>query len=261
MPAPGGPVKRRRSEALARTGLLSTLFSLMSTHEIRNTDSVARAYDRLAPFYDLVWDGLFASRAHRLALRRAALKRGESFLDLGVGTGLTFVPMVQANPDGRNEGVDISQGMLHVCRRRLENAGLHNSTLHQADARELPFDEGEFDVVLACYLFDTLPASDWAQTMGEIQRVLREGGRVVLTTLVGKPPRAYELLLEKLPGVVAWLHPTTNLANRLVDAGFLDVSTADYSYGWTRSEVLRGVRVAGDHPFEPTHLVEGVARS
>jgi ubiquinone/menaquinone biosynthesis C-methylase UbiE len=233
----------------------------MSTHETYDTDSVARAYDRLAPLYDLVWDGLVASRAHRLAQRRAALKRGEGFLELGVGTGLTFVPMVRANPDGRNEGIDLSQGMLRICGRRLEQAGLRNHSLRLADVRELPFEAREFDVVLACYLFDTLPERDWIPVMGEILRVLRNGGRLVVTTLVGQPPRAFELLREKLPGVVGWLQPTKDLAGRLVAAGFLDVSTMGYNYGWTRSEVLRGVKVDDGHPFEPTHTVKGVARS
>ena len=70
-------------------------------------ERMRRAYDKWAPIYDLVYDGLTAP-ARRAAVR-AALSNGRRILEVGVGTGLS---LRDYPPDSEVYGIDLSYGML-----------------------------------------------------------------------------------------------------------------------------------------------------
>jgi ubiquinone/menaquinone biosynthesis C-methylase UbiE len=79
--------------------------------EARVSQSDATAlYDKLAGVYNL-FGHLAESKARDRSLELADVKPGQHVLEVAVGTGLAFVHVVRANPDGRNVGIDISQGM------------------------------------------------------------------------------------------------------------------------------------------------------
>ncbi len=131
---------------------------------------VRRLYDRRAPFYDsLVFalslgrDGSYRDRA----VRALDPRPGDRILDVGCGTGLNFSRL----PRG-GVGVDPSGGILRVARRRTRLLG-------SASAQSLPFRDGSFDRVLSTYVLTTVP--EWRRALDEMARVLRPGGRLVVT--------------------------------------------------------------------------------
>lgn len=131
---------------------------------------VRRLYDRRAPFYDsLVFalslgrDGAYRDRA----VAALDARPGQRVLDVGCGTGLNFRRL----PPGA-VGVDPSGGILRVARRRCRS-------LAMAAGSALPFADASFDRVLSTYVLTTVP--DWPRALDEMARVLRPGGRIVIT--------------------------------------------------------------------------------
>jgi ubiquinone/menaquinone biosynthesis C-methylase UbiE len=84
-------------------------------------------------------------------------------------------------------GIDRAASMLAVAATHGLSAGWR---LLSGDVRRLPFPDGRFDVVTACYLLHLLNRECRALTLAEIARVLREGGRVVTVTVECRRPVA-----------------------------------------------------------------------
>lgn len=143
------------------------------------TGQVAKAYDRWAPVYDLVFGPVF-ERGRRAAIE-AAEGIGGRILEVGVGTGISLPDYATRN---RVFGIDISEPMLRKARTRVVELGLsHIEGLAVMDAERLDFADESFDVVVAQYVVTAVPNPEAA--LDEFARVLRPGGEIVLTSRVG----------------------------------------------------------------------------
>jgi phosphatidylethanolamine/phosphatidyl-N-methylethanolamine N-methyltransferase len=144
-----------------------------------DNDMVAKAYDRWAPVYDMVFGSVF-ERGRKAAIA-AAERVGGRILEVGVGTGISLPDYSPAN---RIFGVDISEMMLRKARDRVTDQNLaHVEGLAVMDARHLEFPDGSFDVVVAQYVITTVP--DPEGTLDEFARVLKPGGEIVLVSRIG----------------------------------------------------------------------------
>ena len=135
--------------------------------------STAR-YDGIADWYDAFARGEvsgWTKAAERLIVELLGPGRGRC-LDLGCGTGV-FVPAL-ANQGWTVVGVELSADQLRVARSKV--AGLAEDFV-QADARELPFDAGSFDAVVAALVDTDIDRYDLA--LREVARVLRPEGQFV----------------------------------------------------------------------------------
>jgi len=142
-------------------------------------DSIARAYDRWAPFYDLVFGQVFARG--RDAAITAAERIGGRILEVGVGTGISLPGYARTN---RITGIDISESMLRKAQQRLHELKLDNvEALSVMDATRLAFSDAFFDVVVAQYVITAVP--DPEGTLDEFARVVRPGGEIVLVNHLG----------------------------------------------------------------------------
>jgi ubiquinone/menaquinone biosynthesis C-methylase UbiE len=141
-------------------------------------EQVPEVYARIAPIYDL-WARLTETVARDRCLELAAIRDGEDVLEVAVGTGLAFAKILEANPSGRNEGIDLAPAMLMRAERRAARTGLDCYHLRVGDAYDLPFAGDSFDVVLNNYMFDLIPERDFLAVLEEFKRVLRPGGRLV----------------------------------------------------------------------------------
>lgn len=103
---------------------------------------------------------------------------GEHVLEIGFGPGTGLAALAAAQTDLHIAGADPSEAMVHAARRRT---GRHSERieLRQAAAAQLPWPDGAFDAVCA-----TNSAQLWQpldQSLAEVRRVLRPGGRLVLS--------------------------------------------------------------------------------
>ncbi len=144
-------------------------------------DAVKRTYSWIAPFHDIL-AVLVERKARALALDFGAVHSGEDVLEVAVGTGLSFVKLVQQNPGGTTTGVDITPAMLRRVRRRLRGR-TGDVTIREGDAYALPFHASRFDVLLDSYMLDMIPEADFPVILREYHRVLRPGGRLVLCNM------------------------------------------------------------------------------
>jgi demethylmenaquinone methyltransferase / 2-methoxy-6-polyprenyl-1,4-benzoquinol methylase len=151
--------------------------------EVRHPpEDVPATYDRLAPVYE-IWARLTESRARRRVLELAAPGPAEDVLEAATGTGAQLLELARRNPRGRTVGVEISEGMLAKTRRRLADRELAEVEVLRADARELPFADASFDLIVNSYMIDLLPRAEIPRVLAEFQRLLRPGGRLVMSNM------------------------------------------------------------------------------
>jgi ubiquinone/menaquinone biosynthesis C-methylase UbiE len=158
----------------------------------RPPEDVPRIYSRLAPVYEL-WARLTEARPRRRVLELAEPGPAEAVLEVATGTGVQLVNLARRNPQGRTAGVELAEGMLRRTRARLHKAGLDRVELLQADARELPFPDASFDLVVNSYMLDLLPRDDIPRVLAELRRVLKPGGRLVLSNMTKGEVRRHRI--------------------------------------------------------------------
>ncbi len=204
---------------------------------------IVAAYRRLAPGYD-VWAAVMESRARRRCLELADIRNGDAVLEVAVGTGLAFVRILEANPDGVTEGIDLTEAMLSRARRRAARSTAQHYALRLGDAYQLDYPDGRFDVLINNYMVDLLPERDFPHVLGEFNRVLRSGGRLVMANMT-EPERWYQgvwaLLYRIHPALVGGCRGV-RLAPYLESAGFREVRREFTSQLAFPSEVLCGVK-------------------
>ncbi|MEI9814049.1 MAG: class I SAM-dependent methyltransferase [Acidobacteriota bacterium] len=160
------------------------------------SDRTRRVYDALASIYPLS-TFFFHSKAHAFTLRHSGIRNGDRVLEIATGSGEMFRKLVEINPDGTTIGLDLSPKMAAFSQRRIRRqspaAAAHCGAV---DVRSLPFADGAFDAVVCCYLVELLGREDIYKTLGEVQRVLRPGGRFSLVVIGQNRPvfaQAYKL--------------------------------------------------------------------
>jgi phosphatidylethanolamine/phosphatidyl-N-methylethanolamine N-methyltransferase len=141
--------------------------------------TVAKAYARWAPIYDLVFGAVF--NAGRKASIAAAERIGGRILDVGIGTGIS---LVDYSPRSRVVGVDYCEPMLRKAHERVAEHNLaHVEALAVMDAQHLAFPDACFDAVVAQYVITTVPDPEAA--LDEIARVTKAGGEIILVNHLG----------------------------------------------------------------------------
>jgi ubiquinone/menaquinone biosynthesis C-methylase UbiE len=142
----------------------------------REQAATNRRYNRNAFLYDLYDRPMdLLGGVHRRRRRLLSHAQGR-VLEVGVGTGrnLDLYP-----PGVELTGIDISPRMLARARRRAEKLSLHGTlSLELADAGRLPFEDDAFDTAAATCVFCSV--ADPVGALGELGRVVRPGGRVLL---------------------------------------------------------------------------------
>ena len=115
----------------------------------------------------------------RLAELMAAEGPASRVLDLGCGFGKSTVPIAERFPAAQVEGLDFSAPCLRLAADTARQAGIENVRYRQRDAADTEFPDESFDVVTSTMLLHELPPNALDRVLGEAQRVLEPGGRMV----------------------------------------------------------------------------------
>ncbi|MFH8679336.1 methyltransferase domain-containing protein [Streptomyces lydicus] len=111
-----------------------------------------------------------------------AYPAGSRVLEAGCGVGAQTVHLAHSSPGARITAVDLSEESLTQARDRVAaQAPAADVTWLRADLRQLPYPDGHFDHLFACFVLEHLP--DPAPALTELRRVLRPGG--TLTAIEG----------------------------------------------------------------------------
>ncbi len=125
---------------------------------------------------------------------------GERVLELGPGTGYYTLELARWLGAGKLDIFDIQQEMLDHTMGRVQEAGLGDAvTPRRGDGQDLPYEDESFDAAVLITVLGEIP--DRERAVGEIARVLRPGGRLVVGELFGDPHYQSPRELERLAGV------------------------------------------------------------
>lgn len=203
-------------------------------------ERVPRIYTRIAPVYE-AWARATESKARRRVLELARVRAGEDVLEVATGTGVQLVRLARANPGGRTVGVEISDGMLAQTHRHLQHVGLTGEVeVIQGSALELPLADESFDLIVNGFMLDLLPRDDIPRALEEFKRVLRPGGRLVLSNMT-KAERRREAMWDWLysKGVVLTANCRGVLAAPvLLELGFAEVQREYLSQALFPTEIV-----------------------
>jgi arsenite methyltransferase len=132
----------------------------------------------------------FAGCGNPVAL--ASLKEGEVVLDLGSGAGLDmFVASKKVGEDGKVIGIDMTPAMIEKAKKNAEELGITNVDFRYGDIENMPIDSNSVDVIISNCVINLAP--DKAKVFHEAYRVLRPGGRIMVSDIVLSKPLPKEV--------------------------------------------------------------------
>lgn len=136
-------------------------------------------WDKLSPFYDF-FETVYNGKCYKGIAEKIKeyVTEDDVVLECACGTGLLTLPMAQTCK--KLIATDYSVGMLRQTKKKVKNYS--NTKVGKASILELPFKEGEFDVVVAANVIHLL--EEPAKAISELKRVCKSNGRIILPTYI-----------------------------------------------------------------------------
>jgi len=133
----------------------------------------------------------------------AHLKEGETVLDLGSGAGFDcFLASKEVGPTGRVIGVDMTPDMVERARRAAQAGGYDNVEFRLGEIEAIPVPDNSVDAVISNCVLNLSPARD--RVFAEVMRILKPGGRIMISDLISVHPTP-PFLLENTDALVGCL--------------------------------------------------------
>ena len=125
------------------------------------------------------------------------INEGDVVLDVGCGAGVdTLFSAMMTGPLGKAVGLDLTPAMLERAKKNLSKTDLKMVRFEEGSVENLPFTDEEFDVVTSNGALNLVP--DKARAFGEIYRVLKPGGRLMVADeiLTGELPKEKDKIIK-----------------------------------------------------------------
>ena len=149
------------------------------------TEQVQEMFDSIAPAYDFMNRAMTFGIDHlwrAKAVKMMGRNKPANILDVATGTGDLAIRIAHTLHPDHITGIDLSDGMLEIGRKKAKDAGLDNIIeFVQGDCLDLPFDDNTFDCVTVAYGVRNFEHLD--QGYRQMQRVLRPGGMLCVIEL------------------------------------------------------------------------------
>ena len=154
----------------------------------------------------------------------ADLKEGETVLDLGAGAGIDV--FLAANKVGEREqviGVDMTEEMIKKSNEIAKEHGYENVEFELGEIENLPVEDNSVDVIISNCVVNLSP--DKLKTYQEAYRVLKPGGRILISDLVteGELPEDIKKSFEAWTGCISGALEKSEYLDVIKKAGFKDV--------------------------------------
>lgn len=163
----------------------------------------------------------------------AALKAGETVLDLGSGGGIdVLLSARRVGPTGKAYGLDMTDEMLALAEENKHKSGLTNVEFLKGEIERIPLPDNAVDVIISNCVINL--SADKDRVLKEAFRVLKPGGRFAVSDVVvrGDVPEAIKRSIELWVGCVAGALSDQEYRAKLSGAGFADIDiepTREYS--------------------------------
>ncbi len=160
----------------------------------------------------------------------AAIKEGDTVLDLGAGAGFDcFLAARQAGPAGRVIGVDMTPEMVEKARENARKGGYGNVEFRLGEIENLPAADASVDLVISNCVINLAP--DKRRVFREAFRVLKPGGHLMVSDLVllADLPDTMKESVAAYTGCIAGASRKDDYLDAIATAGFRDVRVVDES--------------------------------
>jgi len=158
----------------------------------------------------------------------AELHEGETVLDLGSGGGLdVLLSAKRVGPGGKAYGLDMTDEMLALARENQRKAGLENVEFVKGTIEEIPLPDASVDVVISNCVINL--SADKPSVLREAARVLRPGGRFVVSDIVSDPDmdEATRRDMAQWTGCIAGALTRDEFRRELASAGFEQIEVEE----------------------------------
>lgn len=163
----------------------------------------------------------------------ASLKEGEVVLDLGAGAGFdAFLAAGKVGKTGKVIGVDMTEAMVAKARDNAKKGGFSNVEFRLGDIENLPIDDNSIDVIISNCVINLVP--DKARAFKEAYRVLKPGGRIMVSDVVLTKPLPDEIKQDKelLVGCISGAILKQDYLDLVKQAGFKNISVTKETPGF-----------------------------
>ena len=154
----------------------------------------------------------------------AALKPGETVLDLGSGGGFDcFLAAKQVGETGQVIGVDMTADMIAKARENALKGDYSNVEFRLGEIEHLPVADASVDVIISNCVINLSPEK--IDVFREAYRILKPGGRLAVSDVVATAPLPPELKndLDLLSACVSGAATVVEITEMLQEAGFQDI--------------------------------------
>lgn len=185
------------------------------------------------------------------ALNYSKIKAGEICVDLGSGRGTDVLRMAEkAGADGFAYGLDISDGMLETARENATKFGVSNVRFIRSELEKLDLPDQTADLVISNCTINH--AADKTSVWKEIHRILKNGGRFVVSDIYATSPVPDEYRNDPVAVSECWAGSVTRdeYLETLTATGFQSITILEESKPYQKGKVeVSSFTVAGEKPL------------
>jgi arsenite methyltransferase len=185
----------------------------------------------------------------------AALKKGETVLDLGSGGGFDcFLARRQVGETGSVIGVDMTPDMIKLARKNAHKSGYTNVEFRLGEIEHLPVADSTVDVIISNCVINLSLEKD--KVFKEAYRVLKTGGRLSISDVVATAelPEQIRQDLTMMTGCIAGAEYVENIKAMMEDSGFKDIELTPKDNG--REIVKSWVPDRNIEDFVASYIIE-----
>jgi ubiquinone/menaquinone biosynthesis C-methylase UbiE len=184
------------------------------------------------------------------AVNYAEPVEGEVCVDLGSGRGTDVIRMAeQVGSDGFVYGIDISDGMIRKAASTAQRLGVANVRFMKCELESLDIKEGTADLVISNCTINH--ASDKQRVWNEIYRILKKGGRFVVSDIYSSEPVPEQYRNDPVAVAECWAGSVTRevYLSQLEQAGFSNVRIIEESEPYDKGKIkVSSWTVSGKKP-------------
>ena len=191
------------------------------------------------------------------AINYAKPKSGEICVDLGSGRGNDVIRMAEkVGETGRAFGIDISEGMIAKAKASIAKLEVANATIIQAELEKLPFEDNSTDLVISNCTINH--SSDKQTVWNEVYRILKEGGRFVVSDIYALKEIAEEYKNDPVAVAECWAGAETKdkYLQILKKAGFHEITVLEESAPYEKGQAIVSRFTISGYKTKSTKLSE-----
>lgn len=237
---------RKKAYFCSQIATMSNKITPYKDSDLKKKEQIEQMFDTIATNYDglnrVISLGI-DKKWRKKVVKRIYKHKPESILDIATGTGDLAIAYAKLMPEAKVTGLDISEGMLSVARKKVKNEPFaKNLEFTQADSEAMPFPDNHFDAITVSFgirNFETLEKG-----LAEILRVLKPGGlfMVLETSVPTKFPfkQGYWVYTNAILPLIGKIFSKDKVAY-----SYLSKSAAAFPYGEALNNIFKNIGFIG----------------